>query len=116
MKKAFILVSACMIMASMAFSHGGDKNAKPPKTVSVSGTVIDKTNREAIAGALLKIEGTDIEVYTDLNGRFTINGMIPDTYEIKCTMISYQEKEEKVKIEKQDNKLEIQLQTLGSEN
>jgi hypothetical protein len=110
MKKLTLIVSAVLFAALINSSIAGNEGGKVPKTVSISGTVTDKISQEAIAGALIKVEGTDIEVYTDLDGKFAINQIVPDTYTIKCSMISYSDGEEEIKIEQTTKSLEIQLQ------
>jgi hypothetical protein len=115
MKKIFILLVSFAITVFTSDVFAGNDSGNAPKTVSVTGTVIDKTNQEAIAGVLVKIEGTELEAYTDLDGKFTFNGLIPDTYKIKCSMISYTEISEEIDLDKTKNKLEIKLQNYSAE-
>lgn len=82
------------------------------KTVTLSGKVIDKTNQETLAGALIRIEGTDFEAYTDFDGNFSISGLIPDTYKVKCSLISYSDREEEIKIDQKAGDIEISLQNV----
>jgi hypothetical protein len=112
MKKVTLIITAIILSAFLNVSYAGN-DGEAAKTVSVSGTVKDKISQEAIAGALVKIDGTSIEVYTDLDGNFTIEGIIPDTYKIKCSMISYNDREEEIEIDQTAAKLEIELQNLS---
>lgn len=59
----------------------------------ISGKVLDITTGESIAGACVTIKGTNIKVYTDLDGNYTISDIVPGTYTIDISMISYKSKE-----------------------
>jgi len=110
MKKLTLILTAVLFSALINISLAGNEGGSVPKTVSVSGTVVDKTSQEAIAGALIKLEGTEIEVYTDLDGKFVITNIVPDTYRIKCSMISYTDGEEEIEIDETMKNFEIELQ------
>jgi outer membrane receptor for ferrienterochelin and colicins len=115
MKKVSLIISAVLLSAFLSASFADNSKGEAPKTINISGTVTDQNSQEALAGALIKIEGTEIEVYTDLDGKFSINGIVPDTYKIKCTMISYNDREEEVELEKTTNDLEIRLMNYVAE-
>ena len=112
MKKVTILLAAVVFAAFTSFASNGNTGGEAPKTLTVTGKVVDKNNQEAIAGALVKVKGTEIEVYSDFEGNFTIEGLAPDTYTINCSMISYPELEEEIKIAETTKELEIKLETL----
>ena len=107
-----IAMLAITTLATQTFADGTGGNAAKP--VTLSGQVIDKTNQETLAGALIRIEGTDIETYTDFEGNFSISGILPDTYKIKCSMISYTEKEVEIEIDQKVKNLEIQLENYSA--
>jgi hypothetical protein len=113
MKRISLISAAFILVLSINVLYADDGNGEVPKTVSISGTVTDQYTKEALAGALVKVEGTDIETYTDLEGKFSITGIVPDTYKVKCSMISYNDKEEEVELEKTTNELEIKLDNLS---
>jgi hypothetical protein len=110
MKKLTLILTAVFFSALINISLAGNEGGSVPKTVSISGTVVDKISQEAIAGALIKLEGTEIEVYTDLDGKFAISDIVPDTYTIKCSMISYNDGKEEIEIEETTKGFEIELQ------
>jgi outer membrane receptor for ferrienterochelin and colicins len=111
--KYIIVIFVLMAVNSTVFAE--NKGDKVPKTVTLSGKVIDKTNQEALAGALIRIEGTELKVYTDLDGNFSISGLVPDTYKVKCSMISYSDREEEIKVGQKAGDVEISLQSVGAE-
>jgi outer membrane receptor for ferrienterochelin and colicins len=115
MKKFRIVLLAIVLFAAISTTFADKKGDKAPKLVTLSGKVIDKTSQEALAGALIRVEGTDIEVYTDLDGNFSISGLMPDTYTVKCSMISYSDREEEVKIDNKAGNLRISLQDVAAE-
>ena len=45
----------------------------------------------AMTTAVVKIAGTDLEVKTDLDGNFTIDGLMPGDYNLEVSYISYKE-------------------------
>ncbi len=77
-----------LVLNSAAFAEGKPTNT-PVATASVSGKVLDINSGETLAGVVVSVEGTDLKVYTDLDGNFTINGIEPGTYNLILSMISY---------------------------
>lgn len=114
MKRAIIIFSTLALILAVSGLYAGDKGSKAPKMVTLTGKVLDQSNQEAIAGALVKIDGIEKEVYTDLEGNFTITGIIPDTYKVKISMISYNELEKEVEIDQKVEKMEIELKNLSN--
>lgn len=90
--KSILRISAITVLAlvlnSAAFAEGKPTNT-PVATASVSGKVLDINSGETLAGVVVSVEGTDLKVYTDLDGNFTINGIEPGTYNLILSMISY---------------------------
>ena len=76
MKKLSISLLAFVLLLGVSFSFAGNSSENPPKTVNFSGKVIDKSSEEALAGALVIIEGTDMETYTDFEGNFSFKSKI----------------------------------------
>lgn len=86
------LVFIVMIsMASFATEKGKPEVAATMATTTMEGTILDADTQETLAGVTVKIAGTDTEVKTDLNGNFTIEGLIPGEYNLEVTYISYKE-------------------------
>ena len=80
------------------------------RSTAVSGTVTDAITGEALAGAAVEIENTDIRVFTDLEGKFQFDQLNVGTYSIKVKYISYQDKALKELVFKQEkSNLNIQL-------
>ncbi|MGM0612384.1 MAG: carboxypeptidase-like regulatory domain-containing protein [Bacteroidota bacterium] len=82
------------IIVSMLFSvnalAGDDGNTKSNKeSANIHGTIFDHESGENLAGAIIKVEGTDIKEYSDLDGDFVINGLEPGNYSLVISYISY---------------------------
>ena len=115
MKKISAILLVIFLASSSAFLFAGNESENPPaKTVNFSGKVIDKNSEEALVGALVKIEGTNLETYTDFEGNFSFEGLTPDIYKVKCSMISYSEFEQEIDIEKSDEQCNLSLENVIS--
>lgn len=82
------IASFTLVFSVLTFAEGKSTNT-PVATASVSGQVLDINSGETLAGVVVTVEGTDLKVYTDLDGNFTINGIEPGTYNLILSMISY---------------------------
>jgi len=58
---------------------------------AVAGTVSEAATGDAIPGANLVIEGTNMGAATDAEGRYRIEGVEPGTYSLRATFIGYNE-------------------------
>jgi len=63
------------------------------QSASISGTVKDSLNGDALIGANVFIQGTSLGAATTENGQYQINNVNPGTYTIKVSYIGYQSKE-----------------------
>ena len=68
-------------------------NASEPdasaKGIHFKGVIVDKASGEALAGVKVTITGTNLAVYTNFDGEFEFDGLVPGTYNINCEMITY---------------------------
>jgi hypothetical protein len=58
----------------------------------LSGSVMDIETGEKLAGSKIEIEETGISVFTDMDGNFSIEQLLPGNYTLKVSYISYEEK------------------------
>ena len=113
MKKSFATVLVWLALAGFTFATEKENPTSAEMTTSVTGTVIDKTSGEVLAGVAVKVVGTDLVVYSDLDGNFQINNLKPGKYQIESDMISYKKNNEIINLElKKDNKIEVELENL----
>ena len=110
MKKVILLVIATLL----AFSNSNAKGKiEQDMLVEVAasgsklhGVVLDKQTNESLAGVAVCVDGQ--KVYTDFDGNFTFNNISKGKYEVKISMISYQD--QTITVDTNKNKpLEIQL-------
>ena len=83
MKKTFLIAGLILISAL-----NRELSAQIPVKGTVSGTVVDSENGEAIIGANVILEGTVTGAATDLNGMFAVNAE-PGTYTLIVSFVSY---------------------------
>jgi len=82
-------------------------NDNPPKNevnTNFQGKVIDKLTGESLVGVVIEISGTDIKVYSDLEGNYTINGLKTGQYTIIVNYISYRKDIRVLEIKENENK------------
>jgi hypothetical protein len=61
------------------------------KKIVFKGKVTDVDSSEGIAGAEIKVEGTNLKTYADFDGNFTLEGLRPGSYKIVVKMMSYED-------------------------
>jgi len=92
MKNIVRLSLLVAFIGTFSFSTFAIEKGKPEvATYSIEGTVIDLETEETLAGVTVKIEDSNIEVKTDLDGNFTIDGLMPGDYNLEVSYISYKE-------------------------
>jgi hypothetical protein len=76
-KYSFLLILLLLSMEALA------------QNGTLQGTVKDKETQEAIAGAIVTIEGTSFGAQTDTSGKFKITDMQPGSYDVVVKYIGY---------------------------
>lgn len=69
--------------------NNADEPAKI-STVSVWGTVTDFNTGETLVGVEVELVGTNQKVYTDFDGNFAFENIVPGEYNITANYISYE--------------------------
>jgi hypothetical protein len=62
---------------------------KAQNTGVLSGSVRDKTTQEALIGATVRLDGTELGAVTDLDGNFRIAGIPVKSYNVSATYLGY---------------------------
>ena len=60
-------------------------------TGKIAGNIMDATQNQALAGANIILEGTEIGAAADLKGHYTLLNIPPGTYSIRISMMGYKE-------------------------
>ncbi|MFA8433944.1 MAG: carboxypeptidase-like regulatory domain-containing protein [Marinifilaceae bacterium] len=122
MKKTFVLMIS-LLLVGMGTQAANENVAKSKKknqsslaemgamtSTSLSGLVIDHETGEGLAGVAIQLEGLNQVVYTDFEGNFKLEGVVPGQYNITSSYISYQEKELKnVNVSGINNAIRLEL-------
>jgi hypothetical protein len=114
MKHLMLLLSISIGLFSgftSAYASGGP-NTPPVANAEIKGQVNDLTTGESLAGVVVTLEGTDQTTYTDLDGNFKLNGMLPGKYNLVFSYISYSRNrvENVVLSESEIENLEVKLE------
>ncbi|TVQ09197.1 MAG: carboxypeptidase-like regulatory domain-containing protein [Bacteroidetes bacterium] len=112
MKKLTLSVAAMLMAFTFTFAMGPKEIAKDIQTVSLSGQVMDMLTGEALAGVKIMVEETNEISYTDFDGKFTFEGLLPGGYKISTNLISYKSSDLKIDTEK-TQKVEVKLEQLS---
>lgn len=82
------------------------------QTRSVSGTVYGAGEDEPLVGATVKVKGSRLATSTDIDGRFTINGLKPTDKFLEVTYVGYSPATVAIKPEKMKIYLNVQSEML----
>ena len=83
---ALVLVTALGLKIAMASTF---LNNPPKADATISGEVHDYSTGESLAGVAVSIEGTNVKTYTDLDGNFEFENVMPGNYNLIFSFISY---------------------------
>jgi hypothetical protein len=91
MKKilSIAFVSLVLLFSNSVFATGDAPVTGMNAKATISGKVVDNKTGESLAGVAISIEGTDLKVYSDLDGSFSINSIEPGKYNLILSLISY---------------------------
>ena len=90
--KALLLFSAMVLFLGLSSFNGEKKSTAKPAPVmnnTITGIVMDQSTGESLTGVEVRIEGTDLKVYTDFDGKFSFEGVKPGNYKVCTNLISY---------------------------
>lgn len=88
------------------------KNAKVNTTQTVSGQIVDKKTGEPLAGVKVTVIGSKQEVYTDFDGRFSLEASSSRACNLKTDYLSYKTSVHQNLVFKNIGELKISLSTV----
>jgi hypothetical protein len=107
-----LLICLASISVSATDSDMGSSNLVSSKN-TINGKILDKLTGEPLAGAEVKLLGTETKTYTDFEGKFEIKEINPGAYIIMVGLISYQGVVENVLKEKDNiSNITVKLKTV----
>ncbi len=118
MKKGIIIsmiFTIVMLVSFISVIASENPREKPvAMTTSLSGTILDGKTGESLVGVSVKIEGCELEAYTDFDGVFNFDGIMPGEYTISATMISYKKESSKFVVKlHNDNRIKLNLKSVS---
>jgi outer membrane receptor protein involved in Fe transport len=78
-RKLLLVLAALLLLPGLLLAQDG----------KLRGKVTDRESGEALIGANVTVEGTNLGAATDVNGEYVILSVIPGTYTVKVTYIGY---------------------------
>jgi hypothetical protein len=111
-KSLFIIVLSLVMVIFVNASEKESETVPPVTTMNIGGVITDVDTDETLAGVLVTIEGTELQTLTDLDGKFSFDGLEIAEYNLKLTYISYKEVEVKeIKIDNHSEELDLKLES-----
>ncbi len=113
-KSLFVITFIAIVSTAFATNDSKPEAKAPAATSIMSGTVLDAATGEALVGAVVEVEGTDLKTYTDLNGEFTLKDVKVGECNLKVNYISYREvKVNNITMTQDSNVVEVKLNPEG---
>lgn len=79
----------CILNFSSFADDNREKKNSKPEPVAISGIITDNKTGEKLAGVEVKLAGTDKKTFSDFDGNFRFEAIIPGEYSITAKYISY---------------------------
>lgn len=76
--------------AAIALLLAAGSSVHSQETGTISGKILDKSNNEPLIGANVLVVGTKMGAISDLDGNFMLKNILPGTYQLRFSFISYQ--------------------------
>lgn len=89
MKKLLLVLVVALSLSNVHASEPETDSPPAAKSIQIGGKVTDAVTGEALVGVSLKINGSDIKAYSDLDGNFHLEGVTPGIYNIDVDYVSY---------------------------
>ena len=97
----------------MAVENENSSSADKAMTRTVKGHVTDRISGEALTGVAVKINNSNETVYTDFEGNFEIENVVPGQYELSVSFISYKNIDQVLKVDRlNDNNVNLEIEPL----
>ena len=106
MKKIIILIG--LVIFTLSISANGENDGKTKKaSTELKGQVIDSKSGEALVGVAVKFNNDTY--YTDFEGEFKIENIVPGQYTLETSYVAYQNKQINVSFTENNESLQILL-------
>jgi len=113
MRKVTLFFAVMIIGVAGVFASGNSNGEEAVvKTVSLSGLIKDLTTGEALAGVKVTVDETSDFVYTDFDGNFSFDNLLPGSYQITASYISYKNADKKLSIH-DESQVELKMEQVS---
>jgi uncharacterized membrane protein len=102
--KKIILSSVFSILFLANFVVFATNDAPVSANANLQGKVIDKQTGESLAGVVITVNGTNVKVYSDLDGNYSIKGLKPGKYTVIVNYISYRKDSREIEVKDNESK------------
>ena len=113
------LLLSLLFVGVVSFSFAGNSKDKTETQVNndqpatITGQVTDRKTNESLVGVKIMLEGTDKIAYTDFDGKYSIENVVPGDYKLTASFISYNQTTEKLRLAKNKTQVNFSLNTLN---
>jgi hypothetical protein len=107
----YTLLIAYLTLISLSVIATEKGKPETEATVNMEGTIFDEETKETLAGVTIKISGTDLEVKTDLDGKFSISNLTAGEYNLEISYISYQETKVILPLSENSQKISLSIKS-----
>ena len=88
----YLLILLLIFISNYSMGVGPENSAISSNLTIIEGKVIDENTGEGLPGVEVKLLGSEKVIYTDFDGNFSIEGIIPGSYSLSADYISYNRK------------------------
>ncbi|MCK9282143.1 MAG: TonB-dependent receptor [Melioribacteraceae bacterium] len=115
--RGFRVLSKVVLLFIVAAFITFTSNTNAQEKGSISGKITDGSNNDVLIGANVLVTGTSIGASSDLDGYYSIKNLLPGTYQLKFSFISYQTIfVDNIKVEAgKETKINVTMQTTSTE-
>ena len=109
-----VLFTACSFVVLATEKETKKESKAELAEVSLDGVIVDKITNEPLVGVKVALEGTDKVVYTDFDGNYSFENLMPGDYKVSANYVSYQHVSGKnVKLNGKENRCNLDLKMIN---
>lgn len=90
-RKAIYTLVLASTVSTFALASANNPVTPEKKSTKISGTVSDQNTGEALVGVKVHFLNSDKFVYTDFDGKFTLEDVVAEDAKLSANLISYEE-------------------------
>ena len=91
-------MKAANLITTLAVTLMFSVSARAAGPLKVSGTVLDAKNGEAVAGAVVRLDGNYLWAVSDTDGKFTLDGVQQGDYDMNASCLGYVDENRRISV------------------